>query len=332
MTGVSVGANQTLNTHDFSLSDGENTYGFTLQNGVESFIERAQTPSTILARGGAQKWGDYDPLNAQVEQRTFVGGRGSKDFSQDQTQFWDSQNAFTMLDGRVCPAPQWKIATGCITQHKNLPGDVAWQPLTGSNLYAASSFTIGASNLGGDNVQLWIRRIGSPGTLTVEIWSDSSGPDAVVTDATASVTTTTIDDYISRFHTFDLSAASDLTAATAYWVVIYGASTDNKTNHWEVGVDDTTTSSQVSSDGSSWSTATFSLYYRVVPNIIERSFFFFEMYGALFAVAKKLDGTSCYMYMNGEIGVAVGQWKTKNIKISDIHPAYRPLDKQISAR
>jgi hypothetical protein len=293
-------------THDVTFTDKQKgKFGFAWEDGPSSMIEQSQTATTILNRGGGEKWGDYDPTLAHIEQRVFNGGRGSKDFSADRTRIWDDHNAFTFLRERVVPAPQWHIGTGILTAHQNLPGDVSWQPLTSAQRYIASSFVVGSSNLSADNVCIWLKRIGSPGTVTCEIWSDSSGPSAIVTSATDTYAPTALDEE-SLFYNFDLSAAADLTATNTYWVVVYGASTDNAANHWEVGTDSTGSSSEYSTAGSSWTTASFDMYYRVADTYVDRELLPFELYGALFVVEKRADGAASAMYMNGEIGVATG--------------------------
>ena len=77
--------------------------------------------------------------------------------------------------------------------HQYLPQDstgVTFQPLLDSNRYVSSTFTVGGSNLGADNPYVLFRRIGSPGTFTIQIWTDSTGsPGTLVASATSTTTT-----------------------------------------------------------------------------------------------------------------------------------------------
>jgi len=303
----SVGPRKVLPTHDFSLqNDKGQAIGFKYANGQASIIERPATPSTIQFTGGGTKFGDWEPGFSHIEQRSWKGGRNSKDFSLDSSRFWDSQNMFSMLDDQLVPTLQWKTATGLRTALQTLPGDVHWKSLISSERYIASPFTVGGSNMGADNVSLWLRRIGSPGTFTFEIWTDSTGePGTLVASATDSVSTTDITDYISEFRTFDLSAASDLTASTAYWVVVYGASTDNKNSHWEVGANAVDTSYD-SADGSTWASSGFTMYTRVADADTKRELIPFKMLGAEWRIDKLASGGNSTIYLNGELGEATG--------------------------
>ena len=304
VTRVKVGP-KGQSTHDISLSGKDQTWGLILEKGARSIQEIPQTPSTIHFSGGGTKFGDWEPGFSHLEQRTYFGGRGLEDFSKDPTRFWDSYNAFTMLDGKCFPAPQWKFATGLRTTHEDMPGDVGWRPLTGTARYMSEDFTVGGSNLSADNAEIWIRRIGSPGKLTVEIWSDTGGsPNVVVASATANVTTATITDWKSEFYTFDLSAAGDLTSSTKYHLVVYGASADNQANHWEIGVD-TSGTCAISSAGSSWSSeSTYGLYYRVSDTDVNRKWHFFILQNVSYAIDQREDGTASSLFMNGERGKA----------------------------
>ncbi|KKM22392.1 hypothetical protein LCGC14_1625790, partial [marine sediment metagenome] len=280
--------------------------GFKLEKGARDIQEFPQTPSTIHFGPGGTKFGDWEPGFSHLEQRTWTGGRGLDDFSLDVTRFYDSLNAFTMLEDKCFSAMQWRFATGLRVTHENLPGDVNWQALTGNERYVSATFTVGSSSMAADNLEFWIRRIGSPGTLTAEIWTNSGGdPNAVVASATKTVTVTEITDWVSLFHTFDLSAASDLSSTTKYHAVLYGASTDNAANHWEVGVDSSESAgsgSRDSSDGETWGTAPFALYYRLSDADINRKWHFFNYKGQLYAVDQRAGGGNSGVFMNGERG------------------------------
>jgi hypothetical protein len=161
-----------------------------------------------------------------------------------------------------------------------------------------------------DNVYIWLRRKGAPGTLTVQIWDDSSNPNALVTDATQTTTISTVTDYESRWMVFDLSAAGNLTASTVYWVVVFGGANDDATNHWEVGVSTATDTSKKASAGASWSAAGFTMYSRVTDTDTGRTLLPFEMSGALFMVDVLDSGGNSTLYMNGEMGKATSGTST----------------------
>ncbi len=311
---VNVSPNAKNPTHHLSLSDGVFTWGINLLNGAHSIDEVPVTPSTVLLSSGQGRFGDWDPSMSHIEQRDWAGGRGSDDFSESPDRFWDSHNLFSMVEGKVFPALQWKFATGLRTAHQHLPGNVNWRPLFGTTRYIASSFTVGSSNMSAYNFHTWLRRVGKPGALTIEIWTDSSGnPGSLVATATGTITTSTVQDVVSRFVGVNVSAGATLTASTTYWVVAYGNSSDNKNSHWEVGVDTATTGAKVSETGSSWSTPSpnYKMYFRVSDNDIKQKIFFFEFRGALYALtspAKRSQASK--LYINGDRGKATSGGST----------------------
>jgi hypothetical protein len=276
--------------------------------------------SSLGISGGGEKYGDGDPTFSHWEGRTWTGGRAGDDFSVDPSRFYDSRSAFTMVESKIFPAPQWHIGTGIRTSHEYLPGNIGWEPVTGDRRYLASQFTVGGSNLSADTACVWLKRVGSPGDLTVEIWTDSSSlPGSIVASATNTISSSDFPDIISEFYSVDLSAASDLTASTAYWLVVYGDSGDSGTSHWEIGSTTATDNSKMSSAGSSWSSASLSIYYRVTDSDIKRSFRIFEMEGATYAVDIKDDASASSLYINGYRGIATAASSTT---ITDSAQAY----------
>src|SRR3972149_2473314 len=245
-----------------SLSDGDEVMDLHLAGGIDGIREGSATPSTIFIPGGGSRYGGHDPDFAEIEQRTWHGGRGQEDFSVDQTKYFDALMAWTITPSRLFPCPQWKIAPGIRTEDRNLPGSVSWRPLAGAFRYIAQSFAASAS-YNADKGYLWLKRVGSPGTLTFELCSDSSGdPGTVLKTVTVSVSDVT--DFVSVFKAFDWTTTQALTYATTYWIKVYGASTGSDVNHWEVGVDSATASAKTSTAGSVWIAGTFKLYYRLV--------------------------------------------------------------------
>ena len=303
MPTVKVYPGATNATHEISLSDGFEKWGLKLDNGPRGIQEIPQTPSTLLINNQAKKFGDYDPSMSHIQQRTWHGGRGQEDFVDDESKFFDSMNAWTMTPDRLLPGPQWSFATNIRTVDENLPGSVLWKELRGAQRYVATTFTAAANNTA-DKAYLWIRRIGSPGTLTFELRANSAGDPGSVLQ-TVTKTTTDITDVVSLWQVFDWSSTESLTASTVYWVVIYGASGDNPANHWEVGVQDSvSTGVDISSAGSSWATANYKLYFRVVGADVNRKWHFFILEGGLYAVDQKASGAASVLFINGDRGTA----------------------------
>lgn len=223
--------------------------------------------SVVLNKEG-RKIGDFD------EQRTWKGGRGGERFSDDPDKYMDGKEIFTAIDGHAFPSLQWNISEGYRVAEQALPGSLSWRGLFATTRYISRSFTCSPA-MTADKAYLWVRRVGTPGTLTFELRSDSAGnPDTVLKTVTKAASDFT--DVLSVLQEFDWTTTQSLTNATVYHIVVYGASTDNLQNHWEVGTDVSVTTSKISAAGSSWTTAAFGMFFRVVDADIDRRWWFFS--------------------------------------------------------
>ena len=256
---------------------------------------------TVYVRNVGKRVGDFD------EQRSWKAGRGTENLSENAEGYWDSQNAWSLTPGHVHQTLQWYHARGLRSEDMYMPtrtsGDVQFVPLLGANLYISNSFAASAS-YSADKAYLWLRRRGSPGTLTFRLMSNSGGsPGSALQTVTKSISDIT--DFVSVYQVFDWTSTESLTSGTTYWVSVHGAATDDRDNRWEVGVDPDVTSGKISSDGSSWSTASFALYYRVTDADVSRRWYRFVLREAFYIVDRRDDNsTASVMYINGDRGMA----------------------------
>jgi len=243
-----------------------------------------QDSFSVVLNAESRKIGDFD------EQRDWSGGRGGERFSDDPNKYKDAREAFSAIPGHLFPSLQWKISTGYRDAEQALPGSVSWRGLFGTTQSISRTFTASASS-NRDKVWLWLRRVGSPGTLTVELRTDDTGSPSSTVLKSATVTTTDITDIVSLFQVFDWTGVQAVTSATVYHIVACGADTDNDKNHWEVGVDTGGTSSKYSASGAadagSWTTAAFSMYYRIVDADTSRRWWFFTFAGNFYKVSNE---------------------------------------------
>ena len=164
-------------------------------------------------------------------------------------------------------------------------------------MYFSSKFTVAAqdtTSYDAAETLILLRRRGNPGTLTVELWSDDTGePDAIIAGVTDTTTTATVTDIVSKWLAFTATGTPTLSHGTAYHVVVYGASTDNATNHWAVGVDTTGEASFTSADGSTWAAAGDTMYYMVVDADVACKHHLFMLDGTtLYHVTQPATGNS----------------------------------------
>src|SRR5512146_1388214 len=124
----------------------------------------AADSQNIYLQSAGKKIGDFD------EQRAWKGGRGGEKFPDDPSKFWDSQDCWTLMTGHVTPTLLWQYATGYRTTLTYLPGaskSVSWRALVSSTRFIASDDLTALT--AADKAKVWIRRVGTPGTLTCEL-------------------------------------------------------------------------------------------------------------------------------------------------------------------
>ena len=292
---------------DIELFDNKSKkrYGLRLSGQGALQIATISQDDTVHVRAAGKRVGDFD------EQRSWKGGRGIDKLSDNPEGFWDSMNAWTLGAGHAHQTILMEFARGLRSVDFDMPNslgtsDVKWFALVGTKRYLSISWS--SMGFAADYARLWIRRVGTPGTLTFKLHSNSSGSPGT-TLKTVTVTTADVTDYISVLQLFDWTTTQTLTASTTYHISVEGPSTDNQNNHWEIGGKAGTTG-KVSSDGSSWSVANFDMYYYVADADLSRTFYAFFLDEAMHLVAVMDDGSHGNLYINGDRGIATSATPT----------------------
>jgi hypothetical protein len=272
---------------NLELNDGHSKGRWLFQlTGTPEIKWLTQDQFSIVLNSESRRIGDFD------EQRSWSGGRGGERFSDDPTKYKDGKEVFTAIEGHVFPSLQWNISTGYRVASQAMPGSVSWRGLFGSTRYISRSFTPGA--ITSDKAYLWMRKVGTPGTLTFELRSDTAGSPGSVLQ-TVTKTSADFADVISILQVFNWTGTQALSAATLYHIVVYGASTDQQQSHYEIGVDVTGSASKISSAGSSWAAADFSAYFRITDADIARRWWYFNQ-GANFCKVSDEATASLYKW------------------------------------
>jgi hypothetical protein len=305
-------------THHLTLSAGGTTYGIILvrpgQNEEGEPILLAspsaisRTPmsrtSTKFTQGQTQ-YTDFEQPYTPIAQDDWSGGRANENFDRDSTRFFDSYRANTWHEGQILLGPQETYCTGHRDSDSNMPGSVTWQALTGSQRYLAYKFDDSAA-YSADRAFVWVRKVGTPnGVLTLEICADNAGdPGAVAKTVTLAVADGPA--FQSEFVEFDWATTTAFSGSGTYHIKVYGASGDDATNHWAVGVNNASGVTQQSSDNSSWASASVDLYFRIVDADVSRISRFYEYKGALYFATHKDSDAAGQVFVNGDRGVANG--------------------------
>jgi hypothetical protein len=245
------------------------------------------------------------PRQFSETQVDWTGGRGREFSREDPTAFWDSKDAWTMTGNKLFPALEWRYGTGIRTAETAYTGSTTWKGLYGTQLYISADVVASASSTR-TQVQLKLKQVGLPGTFTVAVYSNTAGsPNALVAGASATFTATA-GDWASKDLVLTFGTPPSLTSTTTYHIVAYGASTDNETNHWEVGCNMSGTGSKISAAGSTWATPSpdFRMYYRLTAALTAQKLWFFLHEGAWYCVTAEDADTAPNLYINGTRGKA----------------------------
>jgi hypothetical protein len=294
-TRAKVNPRTTTPTHTVTISDGIQNWGLRLEGEYKSIQESPQSPSTVLSDQKGGEYGDFDPAMSHIQQSAWRGGRASERFVDDNTRFFDSKNMWTTTDGVIHPSLQWRYLAGDYISHSaiQLAKNYSWKSL--ANITRSVSF-VTATSWNAARVELWIRKVGTPADLTVEIRGNTGvlpqlvAPSATVV-ASEVITSTVIADNDVHNYSLTLDPVGALSHLTPnfgiYHLIAYGASTDNAENHWEImtstGAVGTAPYSYTSVDRSTWTEVADDMYYRITAAPTAQKWKFFQLKGVLYA-------------------------------------------------
>lgn len=263
-------------THHIKLSSGGVDVGLILTDGQgransRSFQRSSYPRSALKIYQGDATYSDTEPPFTPISQIDWGNGRGQENFDKDSAAFYDSQFAYTVRDqvtlgGMEVITPLYTDTYG-YWPHEYSGGAVTWHhlTLTGSTRYIASKFTAKSTTAVG-RVDFVARRVGNPGVLTYLICADSGGSPNLGTSSvlgSGTLAATDVDEFtlnrIGRTATFSAFASG-----VDYWLVVYGNSSDDASNYWQLlthNLGSTTAASKTSDVGSTWTASQYRKYY-----------------------------------------------------------------------
>lgn len=294
------------NSHDFALVGKRYTVGLKLNGSLRQAVDEIPvTTQNVNVTAGGTKFGGWDAYFSEMEVSDWLAGGYLKEYDISRSGYRWTKDMWTMQAGRAYPSLMHQFGTGIRTVHSKEADNKRWAGLFGANRYMAEIITIGAADLAADTLNVYLRKVGSPGDVYGQVWTVSGGlPNALVASATASYAASDVKLPITQFLSFDLSAAADLTTATDYALVIFANSTtDNQSSHWEIGIDQAVLTAKISSAGSSWTAATWGMLYRLTDTDIEREWHLFEYRGLTHMIDHRDDGLTSVMMVNGWRGI-----------------------------
>ncbi len=252
--------------------------------GRPSVSFQTQDQFSVVLNAEGRKVGDFD------EQRDWSGGRGGERFSDDPTKYKDAKEACTWIPGHLFPSLQWQLASGYRDQETALTGSKSWRGLYGPS-QSISRRTIPSTSSNRAKVWIWIRRVGTPGTMTVELRTNSADTPTSTVLKSTTITIADVTDTVSVLQGFTWASVQAVTSGTTYHIVACGDDADNDKNHWEIAVDVTGTTSKYSASGAgdagSWTTADYAMYVRHTDSDIDRRWWFFIYATSLYKVSNE---------------------------------------------
>jgi hypothetical protein len=274
-------------------------YGLKLDGTNALQVGTISQDDSVQVRSAGKRVGDFD------EQRSWKAGRGIEKLSDNADGYWDAKDAWTLSEGHVHQSLLWRPAKGLRSSDFFLPDNshsLTWIPVVGASF--SNSFTRNSvSSYTAGELRLWVRKVGNPGTLRAQICSDSSGNPGTVL-STIDITGSAVSDTLSKFVNF--TNTTTISTSTTYHILVHDQSgTDDRNNHWEVGVYYGGSSGR-SLVGGSWQAAGFDLYFYVAALAGSRRFYSFFLDSALYVIKvqdfKTTNATT--LYINGDRGKA----------------------------
>lgn len=260
----------------------------------------------LVTGGGQGKFGDYEPRFANIEQRDWSGGRGQEDL-EDLSRYFDSENIFSLIPGRIIPSIFWTWARGLRNEDRSWLTTVVAEENSGSIVAREYSKPFTASASYSVKYAYAILYANGASNFTAKIYTDVAGsPDTVITNGTSgAIAHSDIDggSGVPVIVKFTFATAPSVTASTDYHFVIAqsGGGTSIMTDNGK------TTDSKMSEDSwSSESTGLQGMLFRLTDEDEARHLIPFEHFRAQMALAVYEDGSNSKLYINGDRGKATG--------------------------
>lgn len=307
MRKVSVDPENKHSDHYISLTDGKITIGLVIIDAGghirDKGMSRNPTVRTAMkTRTGEMKWDSFNDPWSPVAQETLVGGRANLDHEKDNSKFWDSFRANTQY-GYFSSGSLEKYSTGIRLGDMDMPGSVTFLPIKpGANLYFASKRSHSATYTAA-NLYIIAKRKGTPADLTVQIRSDNGGvPGTPI--KTMTLTTADITDVVSQLYKLTIPSNYSATLNAAFWLECHTTTADEK-NYWAIGVyPKASSTAKCSTDGTTWITSDYELYYRMTPaDNADVQCKMFQYHYSEFAFIS-INSAPSKLYVNGDHGQA----------------------------
>jgi hypothetical protein len=316
---------QFISTHDLILTLGATEVPLILcdrqgKHNPLAFTRQPMNRGSLKMYSGTQKYADLEPPWTPVCQSDWSGGRGSKDFDNDQSMYFDGYNVNTCRPGEVILGPKAtsvSLTPVCTNTIQSAYIMALTAPIpTSATYYEAYRFTAATTITAASVTVSFHGLIVDTGSLQIALAAVDTGvPKAADLAATLSTTTFTLTSITGTLtsYNFTLAAPLALTATTDYFLIFKFTSLDTTPTYlYTIFAQASTTAlsadeRKTSSNGSDWTSASitgkYEPYFIAYAADKNSKMHFFEYKGAQYAVGQNDDAATNKLYINGDQGV-----------------------------
>ena len=206
-------------THEISLSDGVKTWGIKIGSEDLILLEEPVVNASIQYIKTDSRFGNWEPGVSHVEQRTWIGGMGKLDHFENPDGFAEGHSLWSMAEGILMPAPQWKFARGLVRDICRTPGNVNWLALVGDIQYVDIPIQIVDGDMDIKDVGLLLKRVGVPGLLKISLFTDNAGvPDQIISGGEIQIDRSEVEEHLSKWFSNSFGSSIQLIDGNDYKV------------------------------------------------------------------------------------------------------------------
>ena len=297
---VTTGPTQPNPSHHIKLTDGTDSVGLVLVDGygqpdVRGF-QNNPLGQPVQITQGQSTYSDTVPPWESIEMKDFSGGFGAREFDNDKSKYYWGRRAYThnskfMIGG----LPSW---TGGLYKYWPYYFDgYVWHELNATNTKLAVQFTTTSTT---DITYIHVVVKGTVTSLIASIRADTAGSPGALVGSISNFVPTDTDEYVLTIST------GALTNATAYWLQIDGsglAATKTARILCASSVNIADDVKKYVAATSTWTAiGTYRPFHVLGKRYGDNKQHFFEYKGAMFEALQFDDGTTAYLFLNGDQG------------------------------
>lgn len=273
-----------------------------------AFHRNPLSPTALKTSSGGAQYDDLELPFMAREQKDWSGGRGQKRLADDTTRYLDAYAVDTSHAGKSYLAPRARYGRKIRIANDVTLEDHSPFALEGDFKISAFQFTADSAWTGTlTYVYVPLQKVGTPGTLYCEIWTDGSDLPVAKIGASDTLTAGQMVDTLWRTHRFSPTGIT-LTPGQQYWLVLYDSGAPDEDNYWNILYGGVAAALHAfrPNTGSSWeSTTDAACQFRITDSEADIKAHFFDYKRATYALRTTVaTSATSELWMNGDRGTA----------------------------